>query len=38
MGSTLISHRDDYKQISLNELLFYYLGAKTQNTQKSLVA
>ena len=38
MASTLMSQKDDYKQISLNDLLFYYLGSKTQNTQKTNVA
>ena len=28
----------NYRQISLNDLLFYYLGAQTQNTQKEKIA
>lgn len=34
---SLLQVREDHKQVSLNELLFFYLGAKTQNHQKDSV-
>lgn len=39
MGSVLACQtQKNYRQISLNDLLFYYLGAQTQNTQKEKIA
>ncbi len=34
---SLLQIREDYKQVSLNDLLYYYLGAQTQNNQKDSV-
>jgi hypothetical protein len=40
MASVLTSQsaQEDYRQISLNDLLYYYLGAQNQNTQKEKIA